>query len=83
MSSIKDIVKGNNAHFVFFRDKALFYETDDGFQFPIPVDDAGSATFNAEEKAILLMRYIRKHLARLERARAEQNDREEGERDHR
>ena len=74
MTSIKDLVKDKNAHFVFFRDKSLFYETDDGFQFPIPIDDAGSATFNAEEKAILLMRYIRKHIAKTEQARAEQND---------
>lgn len=56
---IKDIVKGQQAHFVFYRDKALFYETDNGFRFPVPVDNAGSATFNQEEKATLLMRYIR------------------------
>ena len=74
MTSIKEIVKGKNARFVFFRDKSLFYETDDGFQFPVPIEDAGSATFNAEEKAILLMRYIRKHLVRMEAARARQND---------
>ena len=74
MASVKEIVKGKNAHFVFFRDKSLFYETDDGFQFPIPIEDAGSATFNAEEKAILLMRYIRKHIAKTEEARARQND---------
>ncbi len=78
MNSIKDIVKDNNAHFVFFRDRSLFYETDDGFQFPIPIDDAGSATFNAEEKAILLMRYIRKHLAQTEAARADQNGTDAG-----
>ena len=72
MPSIKEIVKGKNAHFVFFRDKSLFYETDDGFQFPVPVDDAGSATFNAEEKAILLMRYIRKHVDATNKAREEQ-----------
>ena len=74
MTNIKDIVKGKKARFVFFRDRALFYETDDGFQFPVPVDDAGSATFNAEEKAILLMRYIRKHIARTEQARVDQAD---------
>jgi len=74
VKSIKEIVKGKNARFVFFRDKSLFYETDDGFQFPVPVEDAGSATFNAEEKAILLMRYIRKHLARTEAARTQQRD---------
>lgn len=72
MTNIKNIVKGKTARFVFFRDRALFYETEDGFQFPVPVEDAGSATFNAEEKAILLMRYIRKHLAATEAARAEQ-----------
>lgn len=71
---IKDIVKGQMAHFVFYRDKALFYETDNGFQFPVPIDDAGSATLNQEEKAILLMRYIRKHLERTESARDAQSN---------
>lgn len=71
MSRIKDIVKDQQAHFVFYRDRCLFYETDAGFQFPVPVDDAGSATFNSEEKAILLMRYIRKHLDRVAAARDE------------
>ncbi|MDA1370747.1 MAG: hypothetical protein O2971_08320 [Proteobacteria bacterium] len=70
--NIKDIVKNQNAHFVFYRDECLFYETDNGYQFPVPVEEAGSATFNAEERAILLMRYIRKHLARTEAARDKQ-----------
>lgn len=71
--NIKDIVKNQNAHFVFYRDRSLFYETDDGFQFSVPIADAGSATINREEKAILLMRYIRKHLARIENARSAQS----------
>ena len=66
---IKEIVKDQNAHFVFYRDNSLFYETDKGFQFPVPIDDAGSATINREEKAILLMRYIRKHLERTQAAK--------------
>jgi len=74
MNSIKDLVKGQTAHFVFYRDRSLFYETDSGFQFPVPVDDAGSATFNADEKAILLMRYMRKHLAKVSEARLTQED---------
>ena len=73
MKNVKDIVKNQKAHFVFYRDRALFYETDDGLQFPVPVDEAGSATFNAEEKAITLMRYVRKHLENTERARREQH----------
>ncbi len=71
--NIKDIVKNQNAHFVFYRDRSLFYETDNGFQFSVPVSDAGSATINSEEKAILLMRYIRKHIARTEKARSAQD----------
>ncbi len=71
--NIKDIVKGQKAHFVFYRDQSLFYETDAGFQFPVPVDEAGSATLNQEEKAILLMRYIRKHLERTDKARRDQS----------
>ncbi len=67
MQNIKDIVKGKTARFVFYRDRALVYETEDGFQFPVPIDEAGSATFNANEKAILLMRHIRKHLEMIEK----------------
>ena len=70
--NIKELVKNQNAHFVFYRDESLFYETDNGFQFSIPIADAGSATFNSEEKAILLMRYIRKHIERTDSARDEQ-----------
>ena len=72
--NIKDIVKNQNAHFVFYRDQALFYETDNGFQFSIPISDAGSATINSEEKAIILMRYIRKHIARTDAARIAQDN---------
>lgn len=71
--NIKDIVKNQNAHFVFYRDQCLFYETDNGFQFPVPLNDAGSATINHEEKAILLMRYIRKHIEKTENAKSEQS----------
>ncbi|MBL4572500.1 MAG: hypothetical protein JKY86_05435 [Gammaproteobacteria bacterium] len=71
--NIKEIVKNQNAHFVFYRDQSLFYETDNGFLFSVPISDAGSATINAEEKAILLMRYIRKHIAHTESARAAQD----------
>ena len=72
--NIKDIVKNQNAHFVFYRDKSLFYETDYGFQFPVPISDTGSATLQNEEKAILLMRYIRKHMESTDKARKAQNE---------
>lgn len=32
----------------------------DTYLFPVPLEDVGDATFNASEKALLFMRYIRK-----------------------
>jgi hypothetical protein len=73
MESIKDMVKDNRkVRFSFYRDRQLFYLTESGFEFPVPIDDIGNATFLAEDKAILFMRYIRKHLKTIEDARAEQ-----------
>ena len=73
MESIKDMVKDNRkVRFSFYRDRQLFYRTESGFKFPVPIDDIGNATFLAEDKAILFMRYIRKHLKTIEDARAEQ-----------
>jgi hypothetical protein len=66
MRNIKDMVKDNKkVRFVFYRDKALHYQTEDGFVFPVPIEEAGSATFQAEEKALLMMRFIRKYLSEL------------------
>lgn len=36
------------------------------FSFPVPVADCGDASFLAHDKALLFMRYIRKHLADLQ-----------------
>ena len=52
-------------HFSYFRDGSLIYVTGDGWEFPVPVEDTineqgGSPTFNAEEKGITLMRWMRK-----------------------
>lgn len=65
--SLKDMVKDNKkVNFKFYRDGNLVYETDCGLEFPVPVEDIGNATFMAQDKAILFMRYIRKHLKTLE-----------------
>jgi hypothetical protein len=70
--NIKDMVKNKNVRFSFYREKQLFYRTEDGFEFPVPIDDVGNATFLAEDKAILFMRWIRKHIDTIEKARIEQ-----------
>lgn len=68
--SIKEMVKGGKrVKFVHYRAKELIYETECGFQFPVPISDCGEATFLAEDKAMLFMRYIRKQLKLLEEAK--------------
>lgn len=63
MKSLKEYVAGGKmVAFSRYFDGNLWYVTDDGFEFPVPVSDIGTATFNATEKAMLMMRYIRKHL---------------------
>lgn len=62
---IKDIVKNNKATFLYYRHQMMYYTVVvDGneFCFPIPLDDVADATLNLTEKAMLLMRYIRKAL---------------------
>ena len=73
MNSIKDMVRDRKkVKFSFYRDKELWYVTENGFEFPVPIDEVGNATFLAEDKAILFMRYIRLHLEMIAKARKEQ-----------
>ena len=65
--TLKELVKGKKVHFKFYRDGELWYETDDGFEFPVPIGDTGTGIFKAEDGAVQYMRWIRKQLA----ARAE------------
>jgi hypothetical protein len=58
--NIKDYVKNSTVKFKYFRDSALWYETSNSFLFPVPLEDIGTTTFEAEYKAIKLMRWIRK-----------------------
>lgn len=62
----KMVVDGKKVNFSFYRDGNLWYEAENGFIFPVPISDIGTATFNKEEKAILMMRYIQKHLKIIE-----------------
>jgi len=61
--TLKELVKDKRARFKFYKDGELWYETEDGFDFPIPIADTGTCDFKAEDTAIRYMRWIRKHLA--------------------
>ena len=63
MRTLKEMIVNNQqVRFSFYRDGQLWYETECGFRFPVPIEDAGTATFLAEDRAILFMRYIRKQM---------------------
>lgn len=68
MMNIKDMVKDDAyVYFEYYRDGALWYVTEVGsFLFPVPIEDIGNATFLNQDRAILFMRYIRKHMKVLE-----------------
>jgi hypothetical protein len=55
--------------FRYYRDKELWYSTECGFEFPVPIDDTGTGIFLAEDRAILFMRWIRRHRDLIENSR--------------
>jgi hypothetical protein len=66
---IKAMVSGGRkVRFRSYREGELWYATECGFVFPVPVSDVGCATLLHEDRAILFMRYIRKHAALIEGA---------------
>jgi hypothetical protein len=70
MRSLKEMIVNNQkVRFSFYRDGQLWYETECKFLFPVPIEDVGTATFLAEDRAILFMRYIRKHIDVVEQGR--------------
>ncbi len=60
--SVGDLVKGKTAKLIHYRSGLLLYETQDGFQFPVPIEDTGEAEFKSEHNALELMRWIRKQV---------------------
>lgn len=69
--TIKELVKDNEVTFDSFRQGFFYYNLEtvikEGtmsslkvYQFSVPLDDIGTATMPAKEKAIFFMRWIRK-----------------------
>lgn len=60
--NIKRAVKnGGKVKFKYYFDGRLFYKTDFSEVFSVPVSDCGDAKFLPIDKAMLFMRYMRKH----------------------
>ena len=64
--NIIEMVKDKIVTFELYKDSNLWYTTECNFKFPVPITDVGNATMLANDKAILFMRYIRKHIELLE-----------------
>lgn len=65
--NIKDMVSNNKkVKFIQYREGEFIYSTECGFEFPVPLADVGKATLLAEDKALLFLRYIRKHVEVIE-----------------
>lgn len=70
--NIKDMVaNGKQVYFMFYRQKELWYVTDCGFEFPVPIEDTGDGVFLKQDRALLFMRYIRKHIANIQQGQNE------------
>lgn len=63
------VSNGKKATFLCYQQNELWYMTECGFKFPVPIEDIGEAIVHSSEKAMLLMRFIRKHINMLEAAR--------------
>jgi len=73
--NVKEMVaEGRKVRFLRYKLGALWYITETGFEFPVPITDCGDGTFLAEDKAILFIRYVRKHVAYLEDAKSSHDE---------
>jgi len=66
------MVKNKKVKFLFYKENELWYTTECGFEFPVPTNDVGTASMNAEDKAIMFMRWIRKHINLINDSKEEQ-----------
>jgi hypothetical protein len=73
MKTLKDFVaSGKVVTFTRFKYGSLYYVTDCGFEFPVPASDiSGESELQPVEKAMALMKWIRKHLEFVESAKSE------------
>jgi hypothetical protein len=72
MFNLKEMLKNKNVNFVKYRTGELWYVTECGFEFPVPISDTGNGTFLKTDKALTYMRWVRKQISAVEQAMAVQ-----------
>lgn len=64
------VANGQMVDFVRFKHGALIYVTECGFEFPVPASDiSGEAEVLDKERAMSMMKWIRKHLEFIQSAK--------------
>lgn len=61
---IKALVQGSSV-LVYYKQKTLYYKTEGGFIFPIPIDDCGDTTFNNVDRSMLFMKWIKRAVVQI------------------
>ena len=63
MATINEMVANDRTvRFTHYKNGELWYVTETGFSFPVPIADVGDTAFPAVDRALLYMSYIRRHL---------------------
>ena len=72
MTNVKEHVTGKQkVRFQFYRSGILFYKTEKGLLFEVPITDTGTGVFKDTDKALCFMRWIRKQLETNEREKSD------------
>jgi hypothetical protein len=71
--SIKEMVSNWKRVQIFrYKKQEHCYNNECGFEFPVPISDTSDAAFAAEDKAILFMRWMKKHVDTINAAKQDQ-----------
>ena len=71
MKSIDKILDDNECvSFMFFLSGKLWYRTESGFKFPVPIKGSGQSVFLSEDRAKRFYPYIKAHAEKLDKAKA-------------
>lgn len=64
--NINEMVKdGKRVSLLCYKDSELWYRTECGFEFPVPISDTSNTRFLPKEHAKFFVPYIRKHIESL------------------
>ena len=66
MMNVDNILKNNESvRFIFFLSGKLWYRTESGFKFPVPIKGSGQSVFLSEDRANRFYPYIKAHADKL------------------